>query len=227
MLYWLTRDLIFPPVDHAEPWGGLALGGDLSPERLVLAYRSGIFPWYEEGQPIIWHAPDPRFVLFPEKLRIPRSLRPVLNQKKFTITYDTAFRQVIRCCQQTRRPGQPGTWITGDMQEAYCHLHELGYAHSVEAWQEGELVGGLYGISLGHVFFGESMFARVSNASKVAFVTKVRDLRRKGLELVDCQVHTPHLERFGAEEIPRNQYMQFLEKNLSHRTIPGKWSSRF
>lgn len=227
MLYWLTQDIVFPPVDHAEEWGGLALGGDLSPERLLLAYRSGIFPWYEEDQPIIWHAPDPRFVLFPEKLHVPRSLRPVLNQKKFTITYDTAFREVIRNCQQTKRPGQPGTWITEEMLEAYCQLHEIGFAHSVEAWQEGELVGGLYGISIGNAFFGESMFSRVNNASKAAFITKVRDLCHQGLDFVDCQVHTPHLDRLGAEEIPRAHYMQLLNKAISSPTARSKRTGRF
>ncbi|MEM6843042.1 MAG: leucyl/phenylalanyl-tRNA--protein transferase [Bacteroidota bacterium] len=220
MLYWLTNELVFPPVELAEDWGGLALGGDLSPERLLLAYQSGIFPWYEDGQPIIWHAPDPRFVLFPHKLHIPRSLRPLLNQKKFTITYDTAFRKVIRQCQRVKRPDQPGTWITEEMLEAYCKLHELGYAHSVEAWQQDKLVGGLYGISLGKVFFGESMFSLVNNASKAAFVTHVLDLAKQDFLLVDCQVATPHLQRFGAEDIPRSQYMQLLytalQPNASH-----------
>lgn len=223
MLYWLTQDLVFPPVNLAEDWGGLALGGDLSPERLLLAYRSGIFPWYNEDQPIIWHAPNPRFVLFPEKLKIPRSLRPTLNQQKFTITYDTAFARVIRQCQQIQRPDQPGTWITKEMLQAYCHLHKQGYAHSVEAWQKNKLVGGLYGISLGRVFFGESMFTKVSNASKAAFVTKVLDLKSKGFSLIDCQVHTPHLERFGAEDISRTQYMRLLKEALVYPTLIGKW----
>lgn len=225
MLYWLTSDLAFPPVELAEDWGGLALGGDLSPRRLLLAYRSGIFPWYEKGQPIIWHAPDPRFVLFSDKLRIPRSLRPTLNQQKFTITYDTAFTEVIRQCQQTKRPGQPGTWITEEMLQAYHQLHQLGYAHSVEAWKDGRLAGGLYGLSIGHVFFGESMFTRESNASKVAFVSKVLDLKERGINLIDCQVHTPHLERFGAKEIPRSQYMQLLNEALSYPTRTGRWTS--
>ncbi|MEM9676331.1 MAG: leucyl/phenylalanyl-tRNA--protein transferase [Bacteroidota bacterium] len=224
MLYWLTSELVFPPVELAEDWGGLALGGDLSPRRLLLAYRSGIFPWYDEDQPIIWHAPDPRFVLFSHKLRIPRSLRPTLNQQKFTITYDTAFHEVIRQCQQTQRPGQPGTWITEEMLTAYCQLHELGYAHSVEAWKDGRLAGGLYGISLGRAFFGESMFTRENDASKVAFVAKVLDLQEVGINLIDCQVHTPHLERFGAEEIPRSQYMQLLNEALSYPTRKGKWA---
>jgi len=215
MLYWLTDELVFPPVELAEEWGGLALGGDLSPQRLLLAYRSGIFPWYDEDQPIIWHAPDPRFVLFPEKLHIPRSLKPILNQQKFQITYDQAFREVITSCQQIKRPDQPGTWITDEMLEAYCKLYELGYAHSVEAWQQGELAGGLYGISLGKVFFGESMFSRVSNASKVAFVSHVLDLSKQGFLLVDCQVHTPHLQRFGTENITRSRYMQILRGALN------------
>jgi len=214
MLYWLTDDLVFPPVEHAEDWGGLALGGDLSPQRLLLAYRSGIFPWYDEDQPIIWHAPSPRFVLFPQNLHVPRSLKPVLNQQKFTVTYDQAFRQVITNCQQVKRPDQPGTWITDEMLEAYCELHTLGHAHSVEAWQQGKLVGGLYGISLGKIFFGESMFSQVGDASKIAFVTHVLDLAQQGFLLIDCQVHTPHLERFGAEEIPRQQYMQLLDVAL-------------
>jgi leucyl/phenylalanyl-tRNA--protein transferase len=224
MLYWLTKDLVFPPVELAEDWGGLALGGDLSPQRLLLAYRSGIFPWYDKDQPIIWHAPNPRFVLFSEKLRIPRSLRPVLNQQKFTVTYDTAFNKVIRECQQINRPRQPGTWITDEMLTAYCRLHELGYAHSVETWKDGRLVGGLYGLSLGRVFFGESMFTHETDASKVAFVSKVLDLREVGINLIDCQVHTPHLERFGAEEIPRSQYMQLLKEAQAFPTRMGKWT---
>ena len=213
-MYWLTDQLVFPPVELAEDWGGLALGGDLSPERLLLAYRSGIFPWYEAGQPIIWHAPDPRFVLFPDRLRVSRSMRPILNQQQFDVTYDTQFRDVIRQCQQMPRHGQAGTWITDDMLEAYVRLHKLGHAHSVEVWQHDRLVGGLYGIALGKVFFGESMFAKVSNASKVGFITLVRRLRQNGYALVDCQVHTRHLESLGAEPIRRRSYMQWLSAAL-------------
>lgn len=223
-MYWLTDELIFPPVEEAEDWGGLALGGDLSPERLLLAYCSGIFPWYEEGQPIIWHAPDPRFVLFPDKLKVSKSMRPILNQKKFDITYDTDFRSVIRQCQQTRRRGQRGTWITGEMLEAYCDLHQLGFAHSVEVRQEGKLVGGLYGLSLGSLFFGESMFSKVSNASKAGFTTLVHDLKKLDFTLIDCQVHTYHLESLGAEEIPRKAYMRLLKEGLESDILRGQWT---
>lgn len=223
-MYWLTDELIFPPVEEAEDWGGLALGGDLSPERLLLAYCSGIFPWYEEGQPIIWHAPDPRFVLFLDKLKVSKSMRPILNHKKFDITYDTDFRSVIRQCQQAIRRGQRGTWITEEMLEAYCDLHQLGFAHSVEVRQEGQLVGGLYGISLGNIFFGESMFSKVSNASKAGFITLVRDLQKQTFALIDCQVHTQHLESMGAEEIPRKKYIGLLEKGLEADTLRGKWT---
>ncbi|WKN29618.1 leucyl/phenylalanyl-tRNA--protein transferase [Porifericola rhodea] len=224
MLYWLSNDLNFPPVEEAEEWGGIALGGDLSPDRLLLAYCSGIFPWYDEGQPIIWHAPDPRFVMFPERLKVSRSMRPIFNQKKFDITLDTDFRQVITACQQTRRRGQQGTWITDEMLEAYCYLHKLGYAHSVEVWQKGQLLGGLYGVSLGSIFFGESMFSKVSNASKAGFITLVWELQKRGFSLIDSQVHTPHLESMGAEEIPRSDYMELLNQALEAPSFQGSWS---
>lgn len=223
-MYWLTDQLVFPPVEEAEDWGGLALGGDLSPERLLLAYCSGIFPWYEEGQPIIWHAPDPRFVLFPQKLKVSKSMRPILNQKKFAISYDTDFLNVILHCQQTKRRGQRGTWITEEMLEAYCNLHQLGLAHSVEVRQEGKLVGGLYGISLGNIFFGESMFSKISNASKAGFITLVHDLQKQGVSLIDCQVYTKHLESLGAENIPRKEYMDLLDEGLDADTLRGKWT---
>ena len=219
-MYWLTNRLAFPPVTEAEEWGGLAVGGDLSSDRLLLAYRSGIFPWYDAQQPIVWYAPDPRFVLFPEKLHVSRRIRPILNQQRFTVTYDTQFRDVIRHRQQIPRPGQSGTWITEDMREAYYRLHTLGYAHSVEVWQDKELVGGLYGIVLGSIFFGESMFSLTDNASKVGFITFVRLLQAHGCTLVDCQVHTPHLERWGAEEIPRARYMELLAEGLRQ---PKQW----
>lgn len=223
-MYWLTHELIFPPVEEAEDWGGLALGGDLSPERLILAYCSGIFPWYEEDQPIIWHAPDPRFVLFPHKLKVSKSMRPVLNQRRFTITYDKHFETVIRHCQQRKRKGQQGTWITEDMIAAYSRLHRMGIAHSVEAWQDNKLVGGLYGISLGSVFFGESMFSYVSNASKAAFITLVQALQSLNFTLIDCQVHTKHLESLGAEDISRRMYMQLLANGLQQDVkVPDSW----
>lgn len=218
-MYWLTDRVAFPPVAAAEDWGGLAVGGDLSPERLLLAYRSGIFPWYDETQPIIWHAPDPRFVLFPDKLHVSRSMRRVLNQAQFSVTYDTCFADVIRHCQQIRRRGQAGTWITEEMLEAYVRLHTLGHAHSVEVWQHDQLVGGLYGIALGSVFCGESMFSTVSNASKVGFITLVRQHR---FTLIDCQVHTPHLESLGAEAIPRHDYMRLLARGVRQ---PDGWQS--
>ena len=219
-MYWLTDRLAFPPVEAAEEWGGLAVGGDLSPERLLLAYRSGIFPWYDARQPIAWYAPDPRFVLFPHKLKVSRRMRPILNQQRFTVTYDTQFGEVIRRCQQIARPGQLGTWITEEMREAYYRLHILGHAHSVEVWQQDELVGGLYGLMLGSVFFGESMFSRVDNASKVGFITLVRRLREHGCTLFDCQVHTPHVERWGAENVPRSDYMKLLAQGLQS---PRQW----
>lgn len=224
MLYWLSNELNFPPVEAAEAWGGLALGGDLSPKRLLLAYRSGIFPWYDEGQPIIWHAPDPRFVMFPEQLKVAKSMRPIFNQKKFEVTLDHEFRAVVRECQQMRREGQRGTWITDEMLEAYCYLHELGYAHSVEVWKDNMLVGGLYGVSLGSIFFGESMFSKVSNASKTGFITLVWELQQRNFSLIDSQVHTPHLESMGAEEIPRKTYMQLLKQALKSPTHQGKWT---
>ena len=213
-MYWLTDRLVFPPVEAAKAWGGLAVGGDLSPERLLLAYRSGIFPWYDESQPIVWYAPDPRFVLFPHKLKVSRRMRPILNQNRFATTYDTRFREVIRHCQQIKRRGQPGTWITEDMLEAYCQLHALGHAHSVEVWQQDRLVGGLYGIAQGAVFFGESMFSLVNNASKIGFITLVRFLQQHHFTLIDCQVHTPHLAHWGAENISRQAYMHLLSQGL-------------
>ncbi|WPP49000.1 leucyl/phenylalanyl-tRNA--protein transferase [Catalinimonas niigatensis] len=224
MLYWLSSELTFPPIEEAEEWGGLALGGDLSPERLLLAYRSGIFPWYDIGQPIIWHAPDPRFVMFPDKLKVSRSMRPIFNQQKFTVTLDTDFRSVIKVCQQSRRKGQYGTWITDEMLEAYCYLHKLGYAHSVEVWQEDVLVGGLYGVSLGSIFFGESMFSKVSNASKTGFITLVWELQKRSFSLIDSQVHTPHLESMGAEEVSRKKYMKVLKDALKVSTHKGSWT---
>lgn len=222
-LFRLDARLVFPPVEGAEE-GLLALGGDLKPERLVLAYRSGIFPWYEEGQPILWHSPDPRMVLLAEALRVGRSLGKILRKARYRITLDTAFRRVIEACASTRRPGQRTTWITEDMKDAYTELHRRGLAHSVEAWEEGKLVGGLYGVSLGAAFFGESMFARAPDASKVAFVRLVEQLRAWGISLIDCQVHTEHLARFGAEEWPRKRYVAALRKALDRPTRTGRWA---
>jgi leucyl/phenylalanyl-tRNA--protein transferase len=221
-VFELDDRLIFPPAHLAED-GLLAVGGDLSPERLVLAYSLGVFPWYSEGQPILWHSPDPRMVLLAEELRVPRSLQKTLRKRPYDVTLDTAFAKVVEACATSPRPGQRSTWITRGMQKAYLELHRRGLAHSVEAWREGKLAGGLYGVSLGAAFFGESMFARQPDASKVAFVTLVEQLRRWEISLVDCQVYTHHLARFGAEEWPRRRYLQALKRAVAHPTRPGPW----
>lgn len=215
-MYWLTDRLEFPPVEEADPWGALAVGGDLSPERLLLAYRSGIFPWYDAQQPIVWYSPDPRFVLYPDRLRVARRMRSVLNQRPFEITYDTYFSEVIRHCQQAKRPNQSGTWITEAMRAAYVRLHQLGHAHSAEVWQNDVLVGGVYGIALGSLFFGESMFSAVNNASKIGFISLVGRLQERGFTLIDCQVATPHLAQWGAESVSRAHYLRELSVGLVH-----------
>ncbi len=222
-IFSLTDDLVFPPPDLADPRGILAVGGDLSPERIVLAYASGIFPWPIEGFPLLWHSPDPRMVLTTDALRVSRSLRKTIRRGTFTVTMDTAFREVITACSHAPRPGQHGTWITDEMLEAYVVVHELGFAHSVEAWSGDALVGGLYGVSLGAAFFGESMFTRVSDASKVAFVTLVRQLGRWDMPLVDCQVYTDHLASLGADEWSREEFLDALGEALEHPTRRGTW----
>ena len=209
-------------MENAED-GLLAVGGDLRPERLLLAYRSGIFPWYSEGQPILWHSPDPRMVLAAARLEVPRSLRKTIRKQAYRLSLDTAFAKVVAACASVERPGQSGTWITPDMQAAYRELHRRGVAHSVEAWHEDRLVGGLYGVSLGAAFFGESMFTLAPDASKVAFVRLVEQLLRWGIGLVDCQVYTEHLARFGAVEWPRKRYLAALKKALARPTRPGPW----
>lgn len=226
-MYWLEEEeLTFPHPSFANADGILAVGGDLKPERLVLAYNWGIFPWYNEGEPIIWWHPDPRFVLFPNQLRVSKSMRPIFNQKKFTFTFDKDFRSVIASCQRVFRKGQKaGTWITPDMQAAYIRLHEQGYAHSVEVWQGDELVGGLYGIALGKVFFGESMFAKVDNASKAGFITLVQKLKEKGYTLIDCQQGTRHLKSLGAESISRDAFLQYLTANQTLKTEAKSWEN--
>jgi leucyl/phenylalanyl-tRNA--protein transferase len=221
-VYLLDQRLVFPPVEHAED-GLLAVGGDLSPRRLLLAYSRGIFPWYQEGQPILWHAPDPRMVLLPDELRVSRSLRRRLRQRPYQITCDTAFEAVIESCASAPRPGQRGTWITADIKRSYTALHRMGLAHSVEAWADEELAGGLYGVSLGAVFFGESMFARQPDASKVAFVHLVGQLRAWDFALIDCQVYTDYLANFGALEWPRRRFADALETALSRPTRRGRW----
>ena len=200
----------FPPPERADRSGLLAVGGDLSSARLLAGYRRGIFPWYSEGQPILWHSPDPRFVLLPWQRPVPKSLEKVLRRETYDVRADTAFTEVLAACAEVPRPGQDGTWITSAMVDAYVTLHRQGHAHSVEAWKDGELVGGLYGVALGRVFFGESMFARARDASKAAFATVARALFDAGCLLIDCQVETEHLARFGAADIPRRRFLQLL-----------------
>ncbi len=221
-VYQLPEAVLFPPVHLAAKSGLLAVGGDLSPERLLAAYREGIFPWYGNGEPILWWSPDPRFVLFPNELRISRSMRQFLRKEIVRITFDRAFREVIAACRRPR-PGQDGTWITAEMREAYAALHDLGYAHSVEAWQEKELVGGLYGVSLGSAFFGESMFSAIPNASKAALITLVSHLEKRGFDLIDCQVETAHLRSLGGRPIPRRDFRALLQRSLRHETLRGNW----
>ncbi len=210
---FLTKDLIFPNVNDADQSGVLAFGGDLSPERLILAYKSGIFPWFNIDEPVIWWAPNPRMVLFLDELIISKSMRNIINRNVFTVTFNKNFREVITNCQKIDRNDQNGTWITNDMIDAYCKLNELGFAKSVEVWQNDELVGGLYGVDLGHVFCGESMFSKVSNASKFAFINLVNDLKFKNYKLLDCQVHNNHLESLGCREISRIDFMKILNRN--------------
>jgi leucyl/phenylalanyl-tRNA--protein transferase len=211
-MFYLTSSIFFPPVSEANYDGILAIGGDLSSERLLLAYRSGIFPWFEEGEPIIWWSPSPRMVLFLDELIVSKSMRNILNRKSFTVTFNQNFRDVISNCQNIKRDGQSGTWITNDMIEAYCKLHELGIAKSVEVWQDDQLVGGLYGLDLGHVFCGESMFSKVSNASKFAFISLVKHLKLNDYKLLDCQVYNPHLESLGCREIERDSFIRILKQ---------------
>lgn len=223
-IYRLSEELVFPPPSEAEE-GLLAVGGDLRPERLLLAYSQGIFPWYDQHQPILWHSPDPRAVLEVDKLHVGRSLRKVLNRGALTTKLDTRFAEVIRACKEAYRPGQRGTWITDEMEAAYDELHRLGFAHSVETYLDGELVGGLYGVSLGRMYFGESMFSRVPDASKVATVALVERLRTLGFRYIDCQVLNPHTEALGAEEWPRARYLEVLQQELAAApTLRGKWT---
>ena len=210
-MYFLSKELFFPPVSKANPDGILAVGGDLSPERLLLAYKSGIFPWFEEGEPIFWWSPNPRMVLFLDELVVSKSMRNILNRDIFKVTFNQNFREVISNCQKIKRDGQNGTWITNNMINAYCKLHEIGIAKSVEVWQNEELVGGLYGVDLGHIFCGESMFSKVSNASKVAFIALVNQLKKGDYKLLDCQVYNEHLESLGCREIDRTEFMEFLK----------------
>ena len=210
-MYFLTKELYFPPIEMASPEGIIAVGGDLSPERLLLAYKSGIFPWFEDDEPILWWSPPERMVLFFEDLKISKSMRNIINQRKFKVTFNTAFRGVILNCKKISRKDQQGTWITDNMVEAYCKLHELGIAKSVEVWQDDELVGGLYGVDLGHVFCGESMFSKVPNASKFAFIALAKQLELANYHLLDCQVYNDHLASLGCVEIEREDFLMVLK----------------
>lgn len=223
MLFRIPSEHIFPDPNLAEPNGLLAFGGDLHPERVLLAYRMGIFPWYSEGQPVLWWAPDPRMVLFPMELHVGRSLRKRLRQAPYRLTADTAFDEVVARCATVPRPGQDGTWITQAVTESFRALHRQGHAHSFEAWDGERLVGGLYGLAIGRVFCGESMFADAADASKIAFAASVRQLQRWGCPLIDCQVHTEHLERFGAREIERRAFLAELRKGREGTLPMGRW----
>ena len=211
-VFALDEQLLFPPVELAEPDGLLAIGGDLSVERLLLAYRSGIFPWYE-GDHILWWCPDPRFVLFPSELKVSKSMKQLIRKNVFDFTINKAFKEVIQECKKIKRSGQQGTWITDEMEKAYIRMHELGWAVSAEAWKNDELVGGLYGIRLENIFFGESMFSKETNASKWAFMKLTEQLKSEGIKLIDCQVYTEHLESLGARMISREDFMKILKNN--------------
>lgn len=210
-MFFLSKDLFFPPVKEADDDGVLAVGGDLSPERLLLAYKNGIFPWFENDDPILWWSPNPRMVLFLDELIVSKSMRKIINLNVFRVTFNQNFKDVIANCQSIKRNGQNGTWITNDMVSAYCKLYELGIAKSVEVWQNDTLVGGLYGVDLGNVFCGESMFSNVSNASKIAFIALANHLKSNNYNLLDCQVYNPHLESLGCREIERADFISILK----------------
>ena len=222
-VYGLDDAIIFPPADWARSDGLLAVGGDLSTPRLITAYRLGIFPWYNEGDPILWWSPDPRMVLFPKEFYINRSLRRVLKRGEFSFTMDAAFADVVEQCAYQPEPEREHTWITPDMRAAYVALHEAGYAHSVECWRGGRLVGGLYGVAIGRCFFGESMFSAASNASKAALACLTAHLRRWRYEIIDCQLPSGHLRRLGAREIPRSEYLQYLRRGTALPPRPSPW----
>ncbi len=210
-MYLLSKDIVFPPVHLANKDGLLAIGGDLSLERLLLAYKSGIFPWYNQGEPIIWYSPDPRMVLFPNQLKISKSMKKLIRKNEFNITFNQNFSEVISHCKSIPRNDQAGSWITDEMQQAYINLHKNGYAKSVEVWQNDALVGGLYGIDLGTIFCGESMFSKVSNSSKLAFIYLIDKLKNEKYRLIDCQVYNKHLASLGAQEIPREEFLTYLK----------------
>lgn len=226
-IYQLTERIEFPHPEYTDPSGILAVGGDLRPERLLLAYELGIFPWFNAEEPPMWWSPDPRMVLYPEKLKVSKSMRSLFKKDAFRVTADQAFEEVIRQCGSVPRPGQDGTWITPEIIYGYTELHRQGFAHSVEVWEGNALAGGLYGVSLGRAFFGESMFSKASNASKYGFISLVRRLADEGFELIDCQVYTDHLARLGAEEIPREVFLSQIDRAQEKETIRGSWSFLF
>lgn len=222
-VYLLGKEPVFPPADEAGKDGIVAVGGDLSPERLIAAYSKGIFPWYSEGEPILWWSPNPRMVIFPDEIHISRSLKRVLNRNLFSITFDRCFDSIIESCGQPRKY-QRGTWITVEMVAAYKRLHELGYAHSLEVWKDDVIVGGLYGVALGACFFAESMFHRISNASKFGLVRFVQILSKLNFKLVDCQIPSSHLKTMGAREISRSEFLDLLGKSLQMENLRGNWT---
>jgi len=222
-MYWLTEEILFPHPKYASEEGLLAIGGDLSTERILFAYEHGIFPWYNPGEPILWWSPNPRFILLPSEIKVSKSMRQVQRKGIFKVSFDQAFEEVIRNCSTTPRKGQAGTWLTDEMIAAYIELHHQGFAHSVETWEEGKLVGGLYGLSLGKCFFGESMFAKTSNASKIALIHLAKTLEEKGFSMIDCQSETKHLRSMGAKFIPRNDFLEHLEQNKKEPTWRGSW----
>ena len=222
-LFQLSRDIVFPPPELAEPDGLLAIGGDLSVPRLIAAYRRGIFPWYSEGEPILWWSPVPRLVLFPEQFHLSRRLARPMRQQVFTVTADTAFADVITACGTLRKESGEGTWITEAMKQAYINLYETGFAHSFECWRDGELAGGLYGVCLGRIFFGESMFTRRTDASKVALAALVRQAEKIGIQAIDCQMTTAHLLRFGSRELNRQEFQKLLNQCIEHIAPQEKW----
>lgn len=222
-VFLLSDKIEFPPPQLASRHGLLAVGGDLSRKRLLLAYRMGIFPWFSNDEPIMWWSPDPRLVLYPREIKISKTLKKIIKKNAFKVSMDLAFNDVINHCADVRLKKDQGTWIVKEMMDAYCRLHESGFAHSVEAWHQGELAGGLYGVSLGKCFFGESMFTRISNASNVALVKLVEYLNALSFDMIDCQIPTNHLVRFGAKEVPRDRFLAQLEKSLEFPTKKGKW----
>lgn len=223
-MYYVDTTLYFPHPDTADSSGVLAIGGDLHPSRLLLAYQYGIFPWYNPGEPIIWWHPDPRFVIYPAEVKVAKSMRPLFNQARYDITFDKDFKGVMTHCRKAKRNGSDLTWISDEIMEAYGDLHEMGYAHSVEVWEGQELVGGIYGVSLGRVFCGESMFSKKPNTSKMALITLARVLEQEGYALIDCQIANPHLESMGGRHIPRAEFMKVMRQNVFLETKKGSWA---